>query len=100
MGLIQVLTAVGHSRSTAALCLSRLSLSGLIYNVGSGKPQTSTGDKKRGVSYGLFNLVEDLKLGGGGPAQQPGPRELGKAKLAEDLSCRCPTALETLITPC
>lgn len=44
--------------------------------------------------------MEDLKLGGGEAAQQLEPRELGKAKLAEDASCWCPTALETLIMPC
>lgn len=109
MELVQVLTAVGHSRSTAAL-----SLSGLIHTVGSGEPQTSERDKKKGVSYRLFNLVEYLKLGGGEAAQPLEPRELGKAKLAEDLSCWCPSALgqqylgvlmvkpssETLIMPC
>lgn len=67
--------------------------------MGSGEPQTSEEDKKRGVSYRLFNLVEDLKLSGGEAAQQLEPRELGKAKLAEDLSWWCPTALETLTMP-
>lgn len=99
MGLVQALTATGHSRSAAALCLPRPSLSGLIYIGGSGEPQTSERDK-RGVSYSSFNLVEDLKLCGGEAAQQLEPRELGKGKAAEDLCCWCPTALETLIMPC
>lgn len=88
MELVQVLTAVGHSRSTAALCLPRLSLSQLIHKVGSGKPQTSEGHKKKGVSYWLFNLVEELKLGEAPKQLEPG--ELGQAELAEDLSCWYP----------
>jgi len=58
MGLIQLLTAVGHFRSTAALCLRRLYLSGLIYIVAYGETKTTAEDKKRGVHIlgGGFNL--------------------------------------------
>lgn len=90
MELVQVLTALGHSQSAAALRLPRLFLSELIHKVGSGEPQTSEGHKKKGVSYRLFNLVEELKLSGGEAAQQLEPGELGKAELAEDLSCWYP----------